>query len=87
MPKHMVYLETPMRNAGSAEIKWNRFRPRLAGRHCEKSNDAGMELAAMADFALAHGRRVIWIGLRFGGPVTFVLSSNSKQPKISAKAF
>jgi hypothetical protein len=27
MPKHMVYLETPKRNAGSAEIKWNRCRP------------------------------------------------------------
>ena len=29
---------------------------------CEKSDDAGMELAAMAGFALARGLRVIWIG-------------------------
>jgi hypothetical protein len=29
---------------------------------CEKSNDAGMELATMAGFALASSVRVIWIG-------------------------
>jgi hypothetical protein len=29
---------------------------------CEKSNDAGMELATMAGFALARGLRVIRIG-------------------------
>jgi hypothetical protein len=29
---------------------------------CEQSNEAGMELAAMAGIALARGLRVIWIG-------------------------
>jgi hypothetical protein len=29
---------------------------------CEKSNDAGMELAIMAGFARSRGLRVIWIG-------------------------
>lgn len=29
---------------------------------CEKNNDAGMELATMAGFALSRGLRVIWIG-------------------------
>jgi hypothetical protein len=29
---------------------------------CEKGNEAGMELATMAGFALARGLRVIWIG-------------------------
>ena len=29
---------------------------------CEKSNDAGMELATMTDFALARGLRAPWIG-------------------------
>lgn len=29
---------------------------------CEKSNDAGIELATMAGFALSRGLLVIWIG-------------------------